>query len=45
MLKSSKALQFIFMVGLCTVDVYNRNVYHLNKALLKLQEKLNEEKN
>lgn len=27
------------------VDVYNRNVYHLNKALLKLKEKLNEEKN
>lgn len=25
------------------VDVYNRNVYHLNKALLKLKEKLNEE--
>lgn len=26
------------------VDGYNRNVYHLNKALLKLKEKLNEEK-
>lgn len=27
------------------INVYNRNVYHLNKALLKLKEKVNEEKN
>jgi hypothetical protein len=39
------SLEFDHEVILEAVDVYNRNVYHLNKALLKLQEKLNEEKN
>nr|DAT36251.1 MAG TPA: hypothetical protein [Caudoviricetes sp.] len=39
------SLEFNHEVILEAVDVYNRNVYHLNKALLKLQEKLNEEKN
>lgn len=36
------SLEFDHEVILEAVDVYNRNVYHLNKALLKLQEKLNE---
>lgn len=39
------SLEFDHEVILEAVDVYNRNVYHLNKALLKLKEKLNEEKN
>ena len=39
------SLEIDHEVILEAVDVYNRNVYHLNKALLKLQEKLNEEKN
>lgn len=38
-------LEFDHEVILEAVDIYNRNVYHLNKALLKLKEKLNEEKN
>lgn len=38
------SLEFDHEVILEAVDVYNRNVYHLNKALLKLKEKLNEEK-
>lgn len=38
------SLEFDHEVILKAVDVYNRNVYHLNKALLKLKEKLNEEK-
>lgn len=37
------SLEFDHEVILEAVDVYNRNVYHLNKALLKLKEKLNEE--
>lgn len=36
------SLEFDHEVILEAVDVYNRNVYHLNKALLKLKEKLNE---
>ena len=36
------SLEFNHEVILEAVDVYNRNVYHLNKALLKLKEKLNE---
>ena len=36
------SLEFDHEVILEAVDVYNRNVYHLNKALLKLNEKLNE---
>lgn len=36
-------LELDYEVILEAVDVYNRNVYHLNKTLLKLQEKLNEE--
>lgn len=39
------SLEFDHEVILEAVDVYNRNVWHLNKALLKLKEKLNEEKN
>lgn len=39
------SLEFDHEVILEAVDVYNRNVYHLNRALLKLKEKLNEEKN
>lgn len=39
------SLEFDHEVILEAVDVYNRNIYHLNKALLKLKEKLNEEKN
>lgn len=39
------SLEFDHEVILEAVDVYNRNVYHLNKTLLKLKEKLNEEKN
>lgn len=39
------SLELDHEVILEAVDVYNRNVYHLNKALLKLKEKLNEEKN
>lgn len=39
------SLEIDHEVILEAVDVYNRNVYHLNKALLKLKEKLNEEKN
>lgn len=35
-------LELDYEVILEAVDVYNRNVYHLNKALLKLKEKLNE---
>lgn len=38
------SLEFDHEVILEAVDAYNRNVYHLNKALLKLKEKLNEEK-
>lgn len=38
------SLEFDHEVILEAVDVYNRNVYHLNKVLLKLKEKLNEEK-
>nr|DAR16704.1 MAG TPA: hypothetical protein [Caudoviricetes sp.] len=38
------SLEFDHEVILEAVDVYNRNVYHLNKALLKLKERLNEEK-
>lgn len=38
------SLEFDHAVILEAVDVYNRNVYHLNKALLKLKEKINEEK-
>lgn len=37
------SLEFDHEVILEAVGVYNRNVYHLNKALLKLKEKLNEE--
>lgn len=36
------SLELDHEVILEAVDVYNRNVYHLNKALLKLKEKLNE---
>lgn len=36
------SLEFDHEVILEAVDVYNRNVYHLNRALLKLKEKLNE---
>lgn len=36
------SLEFDHEVILEAVDVYNRNVYHLNKTLLKLKEKLNE---
>lgn len=36
------SLEFDHEVILEAVDVYNRNVYHLNKVLLKLKEKLNE---
>lgn len=36
------SLEFDHEVILEAADVYNRNVYHLNKALLKLKEKLNE---
>nr|DAN34588.1 MAG TPA: hypothetical protein [Caudoviricetes sp.] len=36
------SLEIDHEVILEAVDVYNRNVYHLNKALLKLKEKLNE---
>ena len=39
------SLEIDHEVILEAVDVYNRNVYYLNKALLKLKEKLNEEKN
>lgn len=39
------SLEIDHEVILEAVDVYNRNVPHLNKALLKLKEKLNEEKN
>lgn len=38
------SLEFDHEVILEAVDVYNRNVYHLNKALLKLRGKLNEER-
>lgn len=36
------SLEFDHEVILEAVNVYNRNVYHLNKALLKLKEKINE---
>lgn len=36
------SLEIDHEVILEAVEVYNRNVYHLNKALLKLKEKLNE---
>lgn len=36
------SLEFDHEVILEAVNVYNRNVYHLNKVLLKLKEKLNE---
>lgn len=38
------SLEFDHEVILEAANQYNRSVYHLNKALLKLKEKLNEEK-
>ena len=37
-------LELDYEVILEAANQYNRSVYHLNKALLKLKEKLNEEK-